>query len=151
MKYKTGCLIQLALDGEFDVIVHGCNCFNTMGAGIAKTIKKHFPEAYEEDCKTKKGDEGKLGEYTSYTYQTEHGELTVVNGYTQYKFWGSGSQLDYPALRCVFAKIKEDFPDKRIGFPMIGAGLAGGDWNKIKEIIKEELQGMYYRYVKYVP
>ena len=27
-----------------------------MGAGIAKQIKKQFPEACEEDCKTKKGD-----------------------------------------------------------------------------------------------
>jgi len=26
-----------------------------------------------------------------------------------------------------------------IGLPKIGAGLAGGDWNRIKEIIKTEL------------
>jgi len=28
------------------IIVHGCNCFCTMGAGIAKTIKELYPSAY---------------------------------------------------------------------------------------------------------
>jgi len=37
-----GNLITLAKKGEFDVIVHGCNCLNVMGAGIAKQIKKTF-------------------------------------------------------------------------------------------------------------
>jgi len=23
-----------------DVLIHGCNCFNTMGSGVAKQIKK---------------------------------------------------------------------------------------------------------------
>jgi O-acetyl-ADP-ribose deacetylase (regulator of RNase III) len=35
IKYVDGDLIKLALKGEFDVIVHGCNCFCQMGAGIA--------------------------------------------------------------------------------------------------------------------
>ena len=26
-----GDLFKLAEQGEFDIIVHGCNCFNTMG------------------------------------------------------------------------------------------------------------------------
>ena len=38
MKTITGDLIKLAQDGVFDVIIHGCNCQNTMGAGIAKTV-----------------------------------------------------------------------------------------------------------------
>ena len=41
-----GDLIKLAIKGDFDVIIHGCNCFCTMGAGIAKSIKTAFPEAY---------------------------------------------------------------------------------------------------------
>ena len=45
MKIIEGDLIQLALDGEFDLIIHGCNCFCSMGAGIAKSIREIFPEA----------------------------------------------------------------------------------------------------------
>ena len=61
MKTIKGDLVKLAIKGEFDLIIHGCNCFCTMGAGIAKTIKQKFPEAYEADLKTEKGDKAKLG------------------------------------------------------------------------------------------
>ncbi len=45
MKIIKGDLIKLALDGKFDVIIHGCNCYCTMGAGFAKAIQAEFPEA----------------------------------------------------------------------------------------------------------
>jgi O-acetyl-ADP-ribose deacetylase (regulator of RNase III) len=38
MKTTDGDLITLALAGEFDVMIHGCNCHCNMG-GLAKTIK----------------------------------------------------------------------------------------------------------------
>ena len=34
-----------------------------------------------------------------------------------------------------------ELKDSRIGYPKIGAGLAGGDWSIIEKIIDEELQG----------
>lgn len=55
MNVIKGDLIKLALDGRFDVIVHGCNCQCAMGAGIAKSIKETFPEAYKADLATTKG------------------------------------------------------------------------------------------------
>ena len=60
MKIITGDLISLALAGEFDVIVHGCNCFCVMGAGIAKQMFKTFPEALAVDRQTTKGDRAKF-------------------------------------------------------------------------------------------
>jgi len=39
MKIVNGDLIKMALAGEFDVIVHGSNCFCNFGAGIAKQIR----------------------------------------------------------------------------------------------------------------
>ena len=61
MKIVRGDLIKLALAGQFDVIVHGCNCMCAMGAGIAKGIKATFPEAYAADCATPRGAREKLG------------------------------------------------------------------------------------------
>lgn len=136
MKTIKGDLLKLAKDGKFDIIIHGCNCFCTMGAGIAKQIKKEFKAAYIADCSTKKGDRSKLGKMS---YIIVDGVI-VVNAYTQYHY-GSGLQVDYDAVRQVFKKIKNEFSGKRIGFPKIGAGLAGGDWNIISKIIDEELEG----------
>ena len=60
MKTIAGDLLALALDGRFDVIVHGCNCQCQMGKGIAASIKKQFPEAYDADLKTAKADRAKI-------------------------------------------------------------------------------------------
>lgn len=57
----SGDLLNFALDGRFDVIAHGCNCQCAMGKGIALSIKQQFPEAYDADLRTPKGDRAKLG------------------------------------------------------------------------------------------
>ncbi len=136
MKTIKGDLIKLAKNGEFDVIIHGCNCFCTMGAGIAKAIKENFPEAYEVDKATKKGDPLKLGTIST-TYKTK---TVIVNAYTQFN-WGRGKQVDYDAVRSAMLEVKKRFSGNRIGYPKIGAGLAGGDWSVISGIIDEVLDG----------
>jgi len=149
MKKVKGDLIKLALKGEFDLIIHGCNCFCTMGAGIAKIIKQKFPEAYSADLKTKKGDKSKLGGISWVKVKTKNGDLIVVNGYTQYNFRGRGRKADYEAIREVFKEIKEIFSGLRIGYPAIGAGLAGGSWKVISQIIEEELVNENHTFVEY--
>lgn len=149
MKIVNGDLIQLAQLGHFDVIVHGCNCFCTMGAGIAKGIKSAFPAAFQADQLTTKGDKSKLGRWSSATVTTEHGQLTIINAYTQFHWRGQGIKVDYDAMRLVFQKLQLQFADKRIGLPQIGAGLAGGDWSVISRIIDEELAGADVTLVKF--
>lgn len=151
MKSEKGDLITLALAGRFDVIVHGCNCFCSMGGGIAKTIQEKFPEAYAADLVTPKGDRNKLGSYSYATVNRNGRILTIVNGYSQYHFHGADVLVDYHAVRRLFAKIKTEFSGKRIGYPKIGAGLAGGDWHILAAIIDEELDGEDHRLVLYSP
>ena len=151
MKIVQGDLIQLALDKEFDVIVHGCNCQCAMGAGIAKSIKATFPEAYVADCETQKGDRNKLGSFSSATVIRNGHEITIINAYTQFHWKGRGVKADYNAIESCMKKIKIQFPGKRIGYPLIGAGLAGGDWNLISKIIEKELGGEDHTLVEYKP
>lgn len=146
----SGDLIKLAMDGEFDVIIHGCNCFCTMGAGIARSIKTQFPEAFQADLTTKKGDRSKLGDFSQATFVKNGHDIIVINAYTQFHYSGKEVLADYDAIRNVFKKLKSQFPGKRFGFPLIGAGLAGGDWQVISEIIDQELQGEDFTLVKYV-
>ena len=151
MKTVQGDLIQLALDGSFDVIIHGCNCQCTMGAGIAKAIRSQFPEAFDADLKTAKGDRNKLGTISFATVLRDQHEITVVNGYTQFHWRGSGIKADYDAIRSVMGHVKREFGDRRIGYPKIGAGLAKGDWQVIAAIIDEELSGLDHTLVEFVP
>ncbi|MEM6516970.1 MAG: macro domain-containing protein [Bacteroidota bacterium] len=149
MNKIKGDLIELAIGGKFDLIIHGCNCFCTMGAGIAKTIKQKFPEAYKADLQTEKGDKSKLGKISWAKSKTGNGALIIVNGYTQFNWKGSGRKADYEAIREVFKIVKKEFSGLRIGYPAIGAGLAGGDWKIISEIIKEELKDENHTFVEY--
>jgi O-acetyl-ADP-ribose deacetylase (regulator of RNase III) len=150
MKIIKGDLIKLALDGHFDVIVHGCNCQCTMGAGIAKSIKEAFPEAYAADLSTKKGSRDKLGSISAATVSRAGQQLMIVNGYTQFHWRGPGVLVDYAAVRTVMKEMKLRFPERRIGYPRIGTGLAKGDWILIAEIIDAELEDEDHTLVEYL-
>jgi O-acetyl-ADP-ribose deacetylase (regulator of RNase III) len=144
-----GDLLQLALAGKFDVIVHGCNCQCQMGKGIALSIKKQFPEAYQADLATAKGDAAKLGTFSAAEIVRPGASFHVVNGYTQFHWRGEGVKADYEAIAKVMGAVKSRFSGKRIAYPKIGAGLAGGDWKQISEIIAGELQGENHTYVEF--
>ena len=137
MQIIKGDLLKLAKGRYFDVIIHGANCFCTFGGGIARQIREQLPAAYEADCQTISGDANKLGSYSAARYNN----LTIVNAYTQYDTSGGKINADYDAIRKVMAQIKIDFHGARFGIPMIGAGLAGGDWTVISKIIDEEMAG----------
>lgn len=141
MKHLRGDLLALASSGAFDVIIHGCNCHCTMGAGIAAAIRAQFPEACAADCATAKGDVAKLGTISHALIERGDVRFTVVNAYTQFNWGGGGVLADYAAIRSVMRAVKTQFGGARIGYPKIGAGLARGDWTLIAAIISEELAG----------
>jgi len=149
MQTIRGDLLQLAVEGRFDVVVHGCNCQCVMGKGIALSIKQRFPEAYESDCATTKGDPAKLGTISVARIVRSGVDFTVVNGYTQLHWRGVGVKADYEAIAGVMRSVKQRFSGRRIGYPKIGAGLAGGDWKRISSIIERELAGENHTYVEY--
>lgn len=151
MKIIKGDLIQLGIQGHFDVIVHGCNCFCTMGAGIAQQIRKQFPSAFDADLATIKGDRAKLGTYSSATIDIDGHQLTIINAYTQFHYSGSGVLVDYDAIRKIFSTLKKNHSGKRMGYPKIGAGLAKGDWEMISSIICRELASEDHTLVEYAP
>lgn len=149
MNYKEvyGNLITLGSEGEFDVITHGCNCFCQMGAGIAPQMAKAFGcDKFPKEAPEYKGDINKLGTIDYQKVAIGHGlGLIVVNSYSQYHYGrnhadGVSKPLDYDALTLCLRKINHTFKGKHIGLPQIGAGLAGGNWNRIKNIIQQELR-----------
>lgn len=154
--HVQGDLLKLA-ENDFDLIVHGCNCFHTMGAGIAAQIAAKYPEALIADKRTVYGARDKLGDISvAFVNRADNIPLIIVNGYTQYGTAITEDQcvVQYSAVRNVFSKVHDlvwDMygADTRIGYPAIGAGLAGGNWNIIKGIIDEELAGLRHTFVEY--
>lgn len=150
MKETKGDLIVMAKEGRFDVFGHGCNCFCTMGKGIAPQIKKAFPEMWAADTVTESGDFNKMGNYTYadmvvYDNDDQPKVITGINIYSQYKYNRRGQNdvhLDYTALTLALRKINFNYKGKTIGLPLIGAGLGGGDWSLIRQIIETELKDM---------
>jgi len=133
------------------IIVHGCNCQNVKGSAIAKSMFKKFPEAYEADQLTKKGDRKKLGTYSSANVGRNNNRTTIVNAYTQIYYGRDEDVLnaDYEAIRKVFRKINTDFPKGEIFYPKIGAGLANGCFITINNIINHELSGRKHTLVEF--
>lgn len=140
LKHAKGNLIDMAEQGHFDVIVQGCNCFCTMGSGLAKEIKERYPLAYRVDQQTGSGDREKLGSYTMAIVDSPlGGQFAIVNAYTQYAYNRKGETTDrfeYGAFLDVLITLIDTCGDMRIGLPYIGMGLAGGDKDLILNLIK---------------
>jgi O-acetyl-ADP-ribose deacetylase (regulator of RNase III) len=134
--HSKGDLLAMAAGGDFDVIVHGCNCQNDMGGGIAAQIAKLYPAALEADTKVRALNESfpdmMLGNFSS--VETDDGFI-IINGYTQ--LLGGSGTFSYSALDLIFNKIVAWYPGSRIGLPYIGCGIAGGDQNIIVDMIEK--------------
>jgi len=150
MKRIKGDLIRLFGEGDFDILVHGCNCAHAMGFGFAEGIRDSYPEAYAADKMTIRFDKSKMGTYSYADIWRDHRSGddvervflgTIVNAYIQYHWKGTGKLCDYDAVRTVFRQLKRDYGNqgKAWGIPAIGSGSAGGDWHIVSAIIEEEM------------
>lgn len=179
MSYKEveGDLIKLAKLGNFEVIVHGCNCFCRMKSGVAPQMaeafgcnefpleQKYYEDVYEEKFLThNEGNINKLGQIDFKEIHIDnnlHWSLIVVNAYTQYKikkfndfdypYTTTENPFDYAAFTLCMRKINHTFKKQHVGMPKIGSHLAGGDWSIIKKIIQNELKDCDVTIVIYKP
>jgi O-acetyl-ADP-ribose deacetylase (regulator of RNase III) len=135
LQIKTGDLLQMGKNNDFDIIVQGCNCWNIMGGGIAAQIKEQFPDAYLADQETLAGDRNKLGCYTI----GMAGRLVVINAYTQYSTAKAPGEdvFEYKSFQTILDKLVKRFGKYRFGLPLIGMGLAGGDPDRILPMIED--------------
>ena len=134
IKYVKGNLLR----SNCDIIAHGCNCFCNMEAGIAKQIATEYPEAAEADFFSYRGNIEKMGTGS----WANSNEKRIYNLYTQYKYGNEEVHVEYDSVQksLEFMRvnlISNNLWDKKIGIPLIGCGLAGGDWNIVSQIVEE--------------
>lgn len=142
-KVLEGNIIEMALDKEFDVLIHECNCFCEM-TGLSKEIAKTFPKIIEVDRKTEIGDVYKMGSY-SHVLIKDIG-LTVVNLYTKYR---PNSVFEYTALGIGLRNLVELLDsDLIIGMPLMGFRENYSIDPQATKIIKRELDVFDLRIIK---
>jgi len=162
-KYREieGDLFSEIFSEQYDVSLQGCNAFNTQGAGICIPFKKYFhTESFPMEL-AGKGDINKLGQIDYKDFYLKNGNafeecdstismkrITIINCYSQFHygknhFDGSDRPADYEALTLCLRKINYKFKGLKVVMPLICGGLAGGDPNFIRLIIKKELKDCY--------
>lgn len=131
------------LEYQLDAFAHCCNCFNTFGAGIAASIKKKYPEAYQADLSFgESGDRLKLGQFS---YVKTYDEKYIYNLYGQYTMGTHKRQLNYEAIYNAMQGMKKHAGNNSVrllGFPRnMGCALAGGDWRIVDAMIRSLFEG----------
>lgn len=119
------------------ILAHGENNWGLHGAGFAKFLINKFPEngkKFEKDCR--KGTN--LGDISWY----QNGNLIIANCITQNGIRNKNNPIpfSYKAFKQSMKKLANyalEKDIKKIIMPKIGSGLAGGNWEKIYEIIED--------------
>lgn len=126
------------------IVVHGCNAQGVMGSGIAVQIKQKYPEVFEAYKRWQKERGLHLGDVV-FCPPTPSRPFWLANAITQ-EFYGRDGRVyvDYDAVKTCFDKVSKlaSTHGLSVHYPKIGAGLGGGDWDKIREIISSSLDGL---------
>ncbi len=124
------------------ILVHGCNNQGVMGSGIAKAIRDRYPKVFKDyDYFMKSGYKppDRMGRVVLTTLKER--ELYVISGITQNEYGNDKTKVyvDYKAMEHVFREANYYAQNYNLDlhFPLIGCGLANGDWNKVSEIIEK--------------
>lgn len=131
IEYRYGNL----LNTEIPYIAHCVNAQGKMRSGVAKAIREAYPKAYDDYMDVYNSTGLKMGKVICSTNKP-HNILHIV-GQRNYGYDGD-QYVDYLALRDGFRTINKNVQD-RVAMPLIGCGLAGGDWRIVSAIIEEEL------------
>jgi O-acetyl-ADP-ribose deacetylase (regulator of RNase III) len=135
-----------------DIIAHGCNAQGVMGSGVALSIKKAYPKAYDD--------------YVSFCNEIIHAKYPVpksdymgfvqnsaqpngkiiLNCITQDTYGYDGKMYaSYDAIDIVMHKIglgSRAYGYKNVSMPKIGSCRGGLDWDVVEAIIKHRCVGL---------
>lgn len=146
--YVNGDLLQQ----KVDIICHQTNCIGVMGGGIALSIKKKYPNVYQEYhnfCMKYKENHSKLLGICQIVKTGGKKPFFIANLFGEDVPSANSIDTNYSALKNAMLSLKErilsiskDTPIT-IGFPYkIGCGLAGGDWTIVEKIIYDVFDGI---------
>jgi len=127
------------------IIMHGCNAQGVMGSGVALAVRQKYPKAYEKyKEEIQRGFLG-LGDLQLVEVQEN---LFIANAITQ-EFYGRDKKVyvSYEAINSCFETLftlANAIGHSVLSIPKIGAGLGGGDWDMVLEVIKYQAKKQGY-------
>jgi hypothetical protein len=119
------------------MIIQGCNSLGKMGAGIADYLKNKFPKQANEYFNYYKENGLLVGDVV---FTAEKSNLYFGNIISQEKIGKDKQYIEYRGFYDGLIKVKEFCENNNINIiktPLIGTGLAGGDWGVIEYLYKE--------------
>lgn len=148
IKIQQGNAVSALLNGDVDYLIHCTNAQGKYASGIAGEIRRRIPTAYEAYMK----------QYNTWKERgNKHiplGDISSAKGVINLcgqKYYGNDGKwyVNYGAIASglcsIFCYLQDmDFRhphDLKIGLPLIGCGLAGGDEEIMTEIIEHCLVG----------
>lgn len=151
------------LDSDAQVLCHQVNCMGVMGSGVAKEIKKRWPDVYKEYRKTVETlNHNCLG--GCLMVPIENGSRAIANLFGQYYYFGYFKDpteylrqevwkqpefdsccnpkrfTNYEAFWKSLQRLREEIPEgiTKIAFPYnIGCCRGGGNWEVCEKMIQE--------------
>lgn len=132
------------LSSNADIIAHQVNCQSKMNSGVAKEIRKKYPEVFDEYrlfCSTFIDKESLLG---NCQIIVTHDGKCIANLFGQLGYGYDGKQYtDLDALEKSMVCLKSYFnKDKTIAFPYgLGSVRGGARWEDVYRMIDTVFDG----------
>lgn len=114
---------------------HGCNCWCTMGAGIANHVRLNFPALFEADVADQRSPDQRLG---GFSYAFDHdSNAWGANLYTQF-YPGPHARMPsvISSVQSLFEQVHEIVEAAEdetvfVGLPALGCGIGGLDLHSV--------------------
>lgn len=123
-------------------IGHCVNCKDVMGSGVAKALFDKWKQVKEQYHKYNWGNEPE--DLLGRDAYIDCGNITVINIYGQFDYgYDRKRYVNYAMISKALLNVNdtirssESKDNRMLALPKIGCGLAGGDWDIMKEIIDD--------------
>lgn len=130
------------LDSGAEALVNPVNCVGIMGRGLALQFKKAHPDNCEAYVKACRGAAVKPGKMFIQEVYGSAPRKYIINFPTK-RHWREKSRLE--DIRDGLDALASDI--RRLGInsvavPMLGCGLGGLDWSRVRPLVEEALGGL---------
>jgi O-acetyl-ADP-ribose deacetylase (regulator of RNase III) len=151
LEYRVGDITR----APEQIIAHGCNAQGRFGRGVAAAIRSRWPDAAEiYKAEFEHANNISTGSVIWALPRPDDDRPIIAHMITQAFYGADGRRyVSYDAidvcLRKVASRALNELQIEEVAIPLVGAGLGGGRWGVVREIISGVLADWDIRFVMY--